>query len=359
MSEKNEPNPQPVPATSAETAARPVKKDESHWYSTTGEACYEVQGKSTGKPRPANLGDARQRNLLPSVTTILQVINKPGLELWKQEQVALAIITATRLPGEKDDAFAKRVLQEEEQHKQEGKKAADLGKRIHESIDNYFGGTPTEKGLEPYIMPAIFELEKFGNVIDVEKTLIGFGYAGRTDLLQQADQEAEEILRIWDIKSAKKLPEKGPWHEHKLQLAAYAEAQELELRLAAPEGKKIPRIICANLYVSTTEPGKFVVWEHEDWKGTYKYGFKPLVDYWQWANQHYPSQPELKALLEGVEEAIEGAPVKIKAGGAEIHFEESKAAALLSNPTAQKLGTLHGKTVVWNTGTPAIPSTPE
>jgi len=285
------------PAPPGATAARLQERKDSHWYTLAGEPCYDVIGKSTGRPRPVNLADARARNLLPSVTTILKVLHKEALVNWMIEQACLAVLTSPRQPGEKDDAFAKRILQVEKVQDQEGAIARDRGTQIHDEIANYFAGTPMDGSVEKWILPAITKLEEYGTVIEVEKCIVGPGFAGCYDLFQ----DCTDIYRLWDIKSTKRLPDpkKGAWLEHRLQLAAYRKALKLD-------GDK--PIVCANMYISTVEEGAFVVCEHVDEDGTYEYGFRPLVQYWQWVNQHFPSQPGAepgtKATLEQQKAAV-------------------------------------------------------
>ena len=68
----------------------------SHWYDAAGNPRYD-----------ATLRTARKENLYPSVTSILSVVSKPGLDAWKMEQVALAALTLPRHPNEALDACAK------------------------------------------------------------------------------------------------------------------------------------------------------------------------------------------------------------------------------------------------------------
>lgn len=318
---------EPLPPAPGATTARPaaLEHKDSHWYTVSGEPCYEVKGKTTGRPRPTNLSDARARNLLPSVTAIINLLHKEGLVNWKIEQACLAVLTTPRLPGEKDDEFAKRVLKTEKVQEQESTIAKDKGTAIHDAIANYFGGTPTDKELDPFIIPAISTLESYGNVIDVEKVIVGIGYAGRMDLLQ----DCEEHYRLWDVKSTKRLPDprKGAWLEHRLQLAAYAKA--IKLDATKP-------IICGNIYISSVEPGAHVVCEHEDWENAYEYGFKPLVTFWQWMNQHFPSQP-------GAEPAT--APIEPL-----THSKERAEIVDAMISAAKGPGEIKGKKVVWTEG---------
>ncbi len=66
-----------------------VRTSESgHWYTQEGKPAYTVVG-SNGKVRNTTLRDAKKLKLLPSVTTVMSVAAKPGLEAWKQQQLLL------------------------------------------------------------------------------------------------------------------------------------------------------------------------------------------------------------------------------------------------------------------------------
>ena len=56
-----------------------------HWYTQTGEPAYRIIGKN-GVERNTRLTDARERGLVPSVTTITGLLAKPGLNNWLQQQ---------------------------------------------------------------------------------------------------------------------------------------------------------------------------------------------------------------------------------------------------------------------------------
>lgn len=86
--------------------------DNAHWYKRDGEPLHSVLS-GRGEPRPTTLRDARKLGLLPSVTNILGVINKPELVEWKMTQAVLAALTLPRLEGEGEDAFARRVVDDE------------------------------------------------------------------------------------------------------------------------------------------------------------------------------------------------------------------------------------------------------
>ncbi len=272
---------------STPTAARTLTPNSSHWYTNSGEPCYQLpkaDGKGTKVP---TLADARKLNLVPSVTTILDaVLRKPGLESWKTEQAVMACLTAPRKEGEEIDAFVKRVLQEEKQQSQEAAQAADLGTRLHDALAAHFTGQAVPDDLKPWIMPAAEAISKYGSTVASEKILVGAGYAGRTDLIL----ESESAWWIWDFKTTKSLPDpkKGAWDEHVLQCAAYAGAYR-DLLFANGVNDKVIRT--ANAYISSIKPGSFVICEHENWQPALEQGFMPIVTHWQWKNQYWPEQP--------------------------------------------------------------------
>lgn len=316
------------------TAARPTARKDSHWYARDGTPCYEIIGKTTGRPRPVNIADARAQGLLPSVTTIIDsILRKPALEAWKTEQAILACLTAPRKDGEEIDAFIHRVLQEEQQQNQEAKQAADRGTEIHAALEAYFTGQEVDPEIKPWIMPAAEALMKYGKLVAAEKILVGDGYAGKTDLIL----DGPECWWVFDYKSTKKLPDPekgGAYAEHRLQCSAYAQAYA---DLIAGAGNTKP-IRTGNLYISSIQAdqagGKFVICEHEEWQSTYADGFEPLVQHWQWANKYRPNMP-------GRAKAMPALPVDLS---------KAKEIVQQSHETEQKVEVLKGRKVVWTPG---------
>lgn len=238
-------------------------------------------GKTTGKPRAVTLRDAREGNFVPSVTTILKLLHKQGLVDWMIEQAVLACLTTPRKEGEEMDAFVERVLHTEKVQDQESAVARDKGTEIHGALEDYFMGVDVDKDLLPWITPAAEAIQKYGELVATEKILVGDGYAGKTDLIQ----EATACWWLWDYKTTKKLPDPakgGAWMEHRLQLAAYAQAYR---DMLPPQTKGIRT---ANVYISSIEQGKFVICENPPWESAYNEGFAPLITHWQWANNYRP-----------------------------------------------------------------------
>lgn len=265
------------------TAARVFTAANAHYYTKAGEPCYEIPKAKGDGMRAPTIADARKLSLLPSVTTILRVLPKPELQTWLIEQAVLAVLTTPRLPNEPDDAFVHRVLHVEEVQNQERDLARDKGIAIHDAIECYFTGQPVAEDLKPWVMPAIETLCNYGELVCAEKILLGDGYAGRTDLIL----EGKEGFWIWDAKGAKTLPDpkKGAWKEHVLQASAYAAAFH---RLLA-QGNGPPTIRTANIYISSVEPGTFIICEHDgDWQRAYNSGFVPALRLWSYLNSYTP-----------------------------------------------------------------------
>jgi hypothetical protein len=259
------------------TAAKPTSPEGSHWYYPDGKPCYEIQAKN-GNMRATTLADARKLGLVPSVTTILKVLHKQGLVNWLIEQACLSVLTSPRLPGEELDSFVDRILHKEKVQEEEGQIAKDRGNDMHGALETaYQGGVVEDNELWKWVSPAYKEISQRGVSLHVECCLVGDGYAGRVDLIQESDD-----LWVWDWKTTKKLPTKGAWTEHVLQAAAYAAA----LARRGTTGNK--RIRTGNVYISTVAQGEFLVCEHPEWQGTYENGFQPLVKVWQFLNDYRP-----------------------------------------------------------------------
>ena len=97
--------------------------ESGHFYAADGSPAYRIIGKN-GKERNTNVRDARELNLVPSVTTVLGLIAKPGLATWLQQQVLLAALTLPRIAGESEENWLERVMSDS---KSTGRDAMDRG----------------------------------------------------------------------------------------------------------------------------------------------------------------------------------------------------------------------------------------
>jgi len=237
-----------------------------HWYATDGAPRYTVKAKD-GSDRPTTLRDARTMNLVPSVTTILKVAAKPGLEQWKLEQMLLSALTLPRRTDEDDKSFISRVTADS---KETAKQSAEAGTRIHESIEAWFAGKkdiahlPIAMGVER----ALEEHFKAKHQWLVERSFASdLGFGGKVDM------HCDGI--VLDTKSKDFGPDDKivAYDEHLMQLSAYR------------HGLGFPSARCANVFVSRTCPGltKIVEWEEEELQRGWEM-FKALLQFWKLKN---------------------------------------------------------------------------
>jgi len=246
-----------------------------HWYRQDGGPQYTVKAKN-GNNRPTTLGDARKMNLVPSVTTILKVVAKPGLELWKLEQMLLAALTLPQRPDEPEKNFIARVVADS---KETGKQAAELGTRIHESIEGWMNGVrPVEhddiaKAFEESIFNH-FKTHPFQPWLTERSFASQMGYGGKVDLYCEPD-EAAPLGIVLDAKTKDFGPDDKveAYDDNLLQLAAYR------------HGLKLPNARCANVFCSRTHPGlvKVIEWSEEDLVKGWEM-FQCMLTYWKLKN---------------------------------------------------------------------------
>lgn len=253
------------------TVARPTTEASCHWYYPDGRSCYEVPRASGEGMRPTTLADARKLSLLPSVTTILNVLRKPQLETWLQEQACLAVLTTPRSPEEPLDAFVERVLHTERQQDQESDIAKKRGTEIHDALEDLFSEKAVSSDMEPWIDPAYEAVRKFLPItLHTEIILVGDGYAGKSDLIA-LDQFGDEW--VVDFKTTKRIPKKESHWEHKMQTAAYSMCRR--------------GLHHCNVYISTVDQGKFEIHDNGTLDAPAK-AFVSLLNYWQVANNYHP-----------------------------------------------------------------------
>ena len=206
-----------------------------HWYcGKTGEPRYTVIGKN-GKERNTNVRDAREQNLVPSVTTINSMLAKQGLNQYFQKMAIEAALAHPKWEGEGNEDYIKRLL---ELAKEDSKQAAERGSRIHDILDSYFSCDYVPEW-PLYVHRVKEHLDAtFGNRLWLSEQSFAHpeGYGGKCDLYSKPTHNLPGI--VIDFKTTEKAPgEQTPYYEYTLQLAAYREA------LA-------PGAICANVYVN-------------------------------------------------------------------------------------------------------------
>ncbi len=177
-----------------------ITTQNSHYYDKDGNPKYD-----------ADLRVAKKENLLPSITTVLRIIYKEGLENWKMEKMIQSAITTPRLKDESDDTFIRRVV---EGGQQEGSEAADFGSAIHDMIEKYIVDLDITKLRQDHSDKEIDAFFKVKEFIDknikitpnnyVEKSLPSkhFGFAGRIDFFGTFFGQ-QDILIDWKTQNVK------------------------------------------------------------------------------------------------------------------------------------------------------------
>lgn len=227
-----------------------MSTDSQHWYYKDGRPCYEVPAKKGGM-RSFNLQWDRGLGAVPSVTTVLSVLDKPALTKWRVEQGILAALTMPRIEGEPEPDYIKRILSDS---MEQVKEAAAEGTRIHDAIENFFKRKPYPATYTPHVMAVVERLKEiYPDVTDwVSEASFGhhFGFGGKVDLHSPSTGIVVDFKgKDGDFSDGKKLA-----YDQHYQLSAYN------------IGLKLPAAPCANIFVSRTHPGKVAhhCWSVED-----------------------------------------------------------------------------------------------
>ncbi|HOW80745.1 MAG TPA: hypothetical protein PK406_14975 [Verrucomicrobiota bacterium] len=85
------------------------RRQSAHWHQRDGTPVETVPAKD-GTPRPVTIADARERDLLPSVSEILTALNRPGLTAWRMQEAVHAALTWSRTVGDDPAALVPAVL---------------------------------------------------------------------------------------------------------------------------------------------------------------------------------------------------------------------------------------------------------
>ena len=245
--------------------------ESNHWYTRDGAPQYTVPSKKDGSPRNTTLRDARTMNLVPSVTTILNVAAKPALTAWLQQQVLLAALTLPRRTDEPEKEYIDRIINDS---KEQGRSAADAGTDIHASIQGYYEGYSTGKHNES-VTACVYAIDNWVGPrtwISERSFAHEAGFGGKCDLYCETDGGFVADIKTKEFTDSAKV---DAYDEHLMQLSAYR------------VGLGVPKARCANVFVSRNVPGLVVVkeWSAEDLNRGWEM-FVHLLHFWQLKNSH-------------------------------------------------------------------------
>ena len=232
--------------------------------------------------RAVTIRDARKLALVPSVTTVLGILDKPALVQWFKKKSALATLEVPRQAFETEELWLKAVLSESTKTTT---KAADTGTEIHDALEKVFKDERPTKHVE--LASATFDKINyyFGADIkwDVEKYFshpLGFG--GRCDL---SSQDGDGIVVDYKTKEDFKRNTKGvipklAYDNHVQQLRSYA------------EGLGIPNARLVNVFIEYSGEVVFHEWEKADGDRAWEM-FKLVLELWK-LDKKYDSSYEIK-----------------------------------------------------------------
>jgi len=215
--------------------------ESGHWYAADGSPAYRIKG-ANGKERNTTVRDARSLGLVPSVTTVLGLVAKPGLATWLQQQVLLAALTLPRIEGESEENWLQRVMTDS---KSTGRDAMDRGTMMHGVLERFYRGEQDDYPVYVNQVDASIRIH-FGHdqTWEAERSFAYEGFGGKVDLI------AENI--VIDFKSKDNLDKVEPYHEQIMQLSAYR------------HGLGKPTARCANVYFTATGDVKLIEHSEDD-----------------------------------------------------------------------------------------------
>ena len=249
-----------------------------HFYTREGEPRYFVEMKTRpGELRPTRTSDAKKEGWVPSVTTILNMLDKPALINWRIDQHLIQAYKS--LPGKykipeyvKDEETYIRFIKDMTENEMD--KAPKAGTDLHKLMEKYWPGEELAKEEISICKPiADAIIEKTGQAqFGVEERFSHpSGFAGMVDLFTD-----DWVIDYKTKQTADKFkPGKMAYPDHARQLAAYR------------EGLGLPKANCANVFVCL-ENGEidFHVHKEEDLQK----GFATFMDCLSiWKRENYDS----------------------------------------------------------------------
>lgn len=208
--------------------------------------------------------------LVPSVTNVIDVLNKPAIPRWAAKSVAETAYRMRHSLAEMGEAEAVDMLKASPWQK--SGRAADRGSSIHEWLEARALGKPEpdlSSEAEVYRPSAQAFLDTWQpSFVETEITLFGGGYAGTADFLAYIDGE----LVLGDYKTSKAI-----YPEVALQLAALAYAPTA----VRDDGSTYPAPVIDRCVAVLITPDKHEVYPVDAGEGAYR-AFVACLDAWRW-----------------------------------------------------------------------------
>jgi len=199
-----------------------------HWYDSAGLPAYEIEG-ANGKLRPTTLRDAKKLHLVPSVTTVMSVQDKPALLVWKQNQILDAAVRCPFHPFDDEREWRAKVVREAGEI---SKAAAENGSKIHDSIEQHIktGCSNIQIISTPVVEFLNSEFKGFEWVAE-DSFSHPMGFGGKIDLygVKGRGKKTEQRM-VLDFKTKNKddayMQKIKAYDDHHIQTAAYVKGLE-------------------------------------------------------------------------------------------------------------------------------------
>lgn len=236
----------------------------SHWYEQFGNEVYArhfvEMASRPGELRPTRITDVRKmwkegRQVVPSVTTILNVLDKAALVNWKVDQhlrIARAegpMLDGQGLSADEWCAEIKRLTEIEMD------KAPQAGTDAHKALEDYMRGQEAPQDFRTIYINVAKALQEGAGYSDWEcekRFTDPRGFGGCADLVGDGVNGKGWVIDYKTKQTADKFkPGKMAYPDHSRQLAAYR------------EGLGIPNARCANVFICI-ENGEVDFHEHAE-----------------------------------------------------------------------------------------------
>jgi len=252
-----------------------------HFYQQgTGKSMYEVPYASPRKGmRPSTLKDAKKHGWVASVTTILQILDKPALNFWLQERVLESALTLPRTATETDKEYMARIKADS---KEISLLARNEGSNIHDAIEHAFKGTVVDEKYKNVAYKArqdVYDYFKMADGWISEKSFAHkLGFGGKVDL------HHPELNIVIDFKTKEEFKKtktgkyvKMAYDEQCMQLSAYA------------QGLNMPDAAVLNVFVDYEGNTIFHEWEKPEVERCYKM-FITCLELWKMQKNYDPCE---------------------------------------------------------------------
>ena len=201
-------------------------KEATHYYSKSGEPVYETPSADGSKMVKTTLAHARKKKLMPSVTTVLKMMDKPSVTEWLIDLYLKGIFGLKR-EWETFSDFDEFKKFAQDSIRVERESAAKAGTDIHAMIGSCF--EQNLKHSNPDIVAICKKVKQYFDAMGCDRYDFEISFASKMGYAGCVDMRCfsgEDIMYIVDFKTTneKQYPKiiKKPYDDYRMQGAAYS-----------------------------------------------------------------------------------------------------------------------------------------